>query len=314
MRGAALYFYKKIKNPEQYDFLFMSGLMSLADLKSLWGGRCPPAYVYLHENQLSYPLPEDSQIDYQFGFTDITTALSADKILFNSEFHKNEFLRELPLFLSRMPEYVPQWVPDALQKKISVIYPGVEDPGVSDDIQPGPPLVIWNHRWEFDKQPQVFFRALKKAEAAGKKFNIALLGENFRIVPKEFIRAKKHFGGKIIRYGRLENREDYLKILRQGDIVISTAIQENFGISVIEAILAGCIPLLPDRLSYPELLPEKFHRDLLYSDEKDLQAKLRKLLDMPFPADASKELRNAYLEYGWGRMIKEYDRLFYGED
>jgi glycosyltransferase involved in cell wall biosynthesis len=46
----------------------------------------------------------------------------------------------------------------------------------------------------------------------------------------------------------------------------SAAIQENFGISVIEAMLMGCVPLLPDRLSYPEILPEEFHEHFLYKN------------------------------------------------
>jgi len=41
--------------------------------------------------------------------------------------------------------------------------------------------------------------------------------------------------------------------------VLSTARHEFFGIAVVEALLAGCLPWLPDRLSYPELLPPALH-------------------------------------------------------
>jgi hypothetical protein len=37
-------------------------------------------------------------------------------------------------------------------------------------------------------------------------------------------------------------------------VIVSTAEHEFFGLSVCEAIAAGAFPLLPDRLSYPELL------------------------------------------------------------
>ena len=46
----------------------------------------------------------------------------------------------------------------------------------------------------------------------------------------------------------------YLKILSEADIIVSTAIHEFFGISVVEAIAAGAYPLLPKRLAYPEVL------------------------------------------------------------
>ena len=37
----------------------------------------------------------------------------------------------------------------------------------------------------------------------------------------------------------------------------STARHEFFGIAVVEAIACGCLPWLPDRLSYPELVPQE---------------------------------------------------------
>ena len=44
-------------------------------------------------------------------------------------------------------------------------------------------------------------------------------------------------------------------------MVLSTARQDFQGIDVMEAAAMGCIPLLPDRLSYPEYFSEleRFH-------------------------------------------------------
>ena len=49
-----------------------------------------------------------------------------------------------------------------------------------------------------------------------------------------------------------------MALLKQGDIVVSTADHEFFGIAVLEAVRAGCRPLLPGKLSYPELFPPEF--------------------------------------------------------
>ena len=56
MRGAALYFIKKISSLVKYDGLITTDLMSLSDFKALAGRNCPPTLVYLHENQFTYPL------------------------------------------------------------------------------------------------------------------------------------------------------------------------------------------------------------------------------------------------------------------
>jgi hypothetical protein len=72
---------------------------------------------------------------------------------------------------------------------------------------------------------------------------------------------------------------------------------------VIEAVRAGCIPLLPNRLSYPELFPEEY----LY-ENAELYAKLETLLKGAVRLDDSKaraltghftwhELKDIYIKW-----------------
>ena len=198
MRGAALYFAKKIPSPKDYHGLITTDLMSLSDLTSLWRRSPLPSLVYFHENQLTYPLAPGERMDFQFGFTDITTALAADQVLFNSHTHFNAFFEKLPDFLNLMPEYRPKWVIDEIRNKADVLYPGCCFPAQEKWARPTPPanlppLIIWNHRWEFDKNPKDFFDALDAVLERGLDFRLALLGENFQMVPKEFIAAKERY-------------------------------------------------------------------------------------------------------------------------
>ena len=62
-------------------------------------------------------------------------------------------------------------------------------------------------------------------------------------------------GDRIEHDGWIEDRVEYLQMLASCDWVLSTARHEFFGIAVVEALLCGCLPWLPERLSYPELLP-----------------------------------------------------------
>jgi glycosyltransferase involved in cell wall biosynthesis len=250
-------------------------------------------------------------MDYHFGFTDITSCLAADRVFFNSHTHLSQFFDHLQPFIQKMPELRPRWVEAEIRRKSGVLCPGIslrtpEDP-LSSPRHPRP-LIVWNHRWEFDKDPGAFFEALGELDEAGVDFELALLGENFQIVPKPFIAARERYGARILRWGYEEDRARYERWLLEGWICVSTAVQENFGISVAEAAALGCVPLVPRRLSYPELLPEPLHADCLYSDRDDLLQRLHGLLRepermLPLRQEAVRGMRR----FAWSRRATAVD-------
>jgi len=311
MRGAALYFLKNIPSLEDYDGLITSDMMSLADFRALTGAGCPPALVYFHESQITYPLAPGEAMDVHFGFTDMTTALAAKRILFNSQTHFNAFFSKLPKFLKMMPDFRPTWAVDEIRSRAGVLHPGcniADLNGGVPSVPSGPPLIIWNHRWEFDKNPKDFFLALDEMVKRGLGFRLALLGENFQNCPKEFTAARKRYGKRIVRYGYEPARATYEAWLKEGAVVISTANQENFGISMVEAISAGCIPLLPQRLSYPEIVPESYHTDFLYKNQEELVEKLARVLSGSSGSEKKAETLSLEMKrFSWHRMIQEYD-------
>jgi glycosyltransferase involved in cell wall biosynthesis len=171
--------------------------------------------------------------------------------------------------------------------------------------------MLWNHRWEFDKQPNVFFKQMYKLADEGIDFELIILGENFQVHPKEFIEAREKLGSRIRQFGYAESVYDYARYLAMSDIVVSTAIQENFGFAIIEAMYCHTLPLLPNRLSYPEILPAKFHELFLYNNEAELESKLRLLLrDYRQLNEARAEIAQAMAAFDWKKRIEEFDALF----
>ena len=312
MRGAALHFVRTIPDVTAFDGIITTGLMSLADFTALCGARRPPAIVYLHENQLTYPLAPGERMDLQFGFTDITTALCADRILFNSRFHFDQFFRFLPGFIGQMPEFKPRWAIDVIRKKAGVLHPGCRFEATLQEtapLPPGPPLIVWNHRWEFDKNPEAFFAALDQVDRMGIDFRLAILGENYQSQPGVFKDCESRFGEKVVQFGTVTSRPDYVGWLRKGFVAVSTAIQENFGIAVVEAMRQGCLPLLPRRLSYPEILPKAFHDMFLYRDDDDLVEKLAMMLLHPDRFVGHRPvLSDMMARHAWSSVIDRYDR------
>jgi glycosyltransferase involved in cell wall biosynthesis len=287
--------------------------MSLSDYKVLSKGQCHPALTYFHETQLTYPLAPGEHMDYQFGFTDVTTALAAERVLFNSRTHCDAFFSKLPSFLKMMPEYRPAWVVEAIRKKAGVLYPGCRFPAqrlsTAEFSREVPPLIIWNHRWEFDKNPDDFFQALDTLMENGIAFRHALLGENYQAIPKAFTGARDRYRERIVQYGYVESRQEYINWLKRGSIVISTARQENFGIAVIEAVRYGCLPLLPARLSYPEIIPKRFHPQVLFKDPGELVNKLSRLIaNHSGFQKLRRDLSEAMSRFAWENLIDRYDQ------
>jgi glycosyltransferase involved in cell wall biosynthesis len=115
---------------------------------------------------------------------------------------------------------------------------------------------VWPHRWEHDKGPEELLEiADRHAERLDLRFIV--LGERFRRVPAALETFLDRHAERIDHAGFVEDRRAYWRQLERADWVLSTALHEFFGIAVVEALLAGCLPWLPARLSYPEIVPDE---------------------------------------------------------
>ena len=312
MRGSALHFLERMRGMRP-DLILTGSMTSAADLQALMPlalGRRVPLVYYAHETQLDYPVAMGEKRDRAFGFLNVTSMLASDAVLFNSQTHLDRFLETLPGFLSAMPDAHPLWTVDAIREKAEVQHPGVDVRAIQAiprSVPDGPPIVLWNHRWEHDKNPQEFFRALFRLDDEGLPFRLAILGENYVEGPPIFAEAKARFGDRILYWGYLPSRTAYYEALRRSDIVVSTARQENFGLSVVEAMAAGCHPILPKRLSYPELLPEHARDQVLFPNHRGLVERLREALTSP---GARLDLSAEMARFDWSRRARAFDDRF----
>jgi len=322
MRHAAVTLAKQVKEllaeGRRFDVLFCSDMLSLAEFRGLAPASIArlPAVAYFHESQLTYPGALEKERDHHFAFTNFTTALAADAVWFNSRFHRREFLRALRDLLRRMPDYQPLEQINTVEAKSHVRHPGVEEITPGAVTAPDRPLrIAWVGRWEHDKNPGDFFAALETLAAAGHDFRLSILGESFSTVPPEFAAARERFADRIDHFGYLTERADYLRALRQCDVVVSTARHEFFGIAVCEAILAGCFPLLPRRLSYPELLQaeqEPTTAEYFYeASAADLATRLEDLIQRKSGGErllhSAAPARESVSRFRWTQCIDSYD-------
>jgi glycosyltransferase involved in cell wall biosynthesis len=100
---------------------------------------------------------------------------------------------------------------------------------------------------------------------------------------------------------------NYIELLNTSDVVVSTADHEFFGISVVEAVAAGCFPILPDRLSYPELIPVEFHDLVLYNGADPTFPLELCVSDIETTRDVGRTLAPKMRIHSWDVVAPAYD-------
>ena len=295
------------------DLVLATDMTNLSSWLALVRGALPAQTItvlYMHENQLTYPWRPGEKPDLTYAMINWLSQLCADLVLFNSEFHRRSWFSELPNLLKHFPDYNHLDLIEQVRSRARVMPVGIDFPE-ENRRRAGTttPLILWNQRWEYDKRPDLFFDLLYRLEATGREFKLAVAGENFRKVPAEFDEAASRLAHRIEHWGFLPSRKVYLALLEKSDLVISTAEHEFFGISILEAVQAGAFPLLPNRLSYPELIPAELHAACLYTDEGELFEMACRRLDMPRQAPPSLQ-RTVRETYTWPVVAEAYDTLF----
>ncbi len=93
-------------------------------------------------------------------------------------------------------------------------------------------IVVFPHRLAPEKAPEIFEQLQKVYIDRTQNFNT------------QFLRTKD----------MCSTKAGYYELLARSKVAFSSALQETFGIAMVEAWNLGAIPVCPDRLSYPETM------------------------------------------------------------
>ena len=296
------------------DLLLVTDMLNLPVFESFANITDIPIISFFHENQLTYPWStqdrdKEKNRDHHYGFINYTTALRSDKVLFNSNFHKDSFLNALHKFLKQFPDHNALENVDIIKEKSIVSYLGLDLNKFNQykvDINNNIPIILWNHRWEYDKNPEDFFSCLKKIKEEDIPFQLVILGEQFDTEMPIFTEARHIFQDEILHMGYCESLSDYAQWLWKSDILPVTINQEFFGGSVMEAVYCNCYPLLPVRLTYPELFNDNLNTNHFYNSNDDYYIKLKQLL---IKRNYQQNLHHIAKKYDWSIIASYYDNL-----
>ncbi len=284
------------------DLVLASSMLDLAGLLGLARRTVgdAPAAVYFHENQVTYPATGRTRVEAAQGMVNWSSLLAADGAAFNSAFHREAFFDALPVLLGAAPDRRHDHLIPTARERSVVVPVGVDllRIGPLRDRE-GVATILWNHRWDPDKAPGEALEALGVLAAEGLDFRVVLAGESFVGQPVEHRIAVEALGDRVVNEGYLDDA-GYVDALHSADVVVGTARQEFFGVSVVEAMYAGALPVVPDRLVYPERIPAGLEDTCLYRTPQQLTDRLRMLVNDPAIARRSAGVvRATVARYDW---------------
>lgn len=307
MRLSAPYYAEQLTQFGKFDRVLCSSFVDVATLRGL-GPRWlndVPVLTYFHENQFAYPVQVEDERDSHFALTNVTTALASDSIAFNSCYNRDTFIAGAEKLLKKNGDMQFADFRKNILRKSVVLYPGVDftliDQTKEYIADQDAPVIMWNHRWEHDKNPDRFFNALFKLDKMKAKYSLVVAGQSFATKPAIFAESKKRLTNRVLHFGYLPSRKEYVQWLQRADHIVSTATHEFFGISVIEAVRAGCRPLLPKRLSYKELFPA----DFLYNEEEFVDSLDTVLQKERLQPQEAMQLTD---HFSWNKLAPKYQK------
>lgn len=315
------------------DAVVISGLVDVAQLLGFVRRSLPaatPVTIYQHESQLLYPTV-NGNVDDEAALRNWSSWQAADRVLFNSNFHRDAVVAALPTFLERQPDHDQVSALQTVIDRFAVVPVGIDIPSASEPVgtsrdgtaakpQVGSsaeppegrvgsaPLIVWPHRWEPDKNPDVFVRALAKLDQAGLDFGLVLAGHD-ALVPSDARRLiLDRWGDRVVAAGPFE-REQYQQWLVEADIVVSCADHDFFGVGIAEALAAGCFPVLPRALAYPELVDERWESFAFYPHGRFGSRLADVVGSFAILAPAIEGLAASMVRFAWDNVASQLDQM-----
>ena len=324
MRHSAIEFARQVDELWQdgttSDAIFTTDMLNVAEFRGLLRTKARecPVVVYFHENQLEYPNQQERERDFHFGFTNLTSCLAADAVWFNSKYNLDSFVGHLQKLMKVWPDYQPVSAIGELVQKSKIHPPGIQLDQLGDErFQIGDRAkdkklhLLWAARWEHDKNPDGLLRILELLCRSGVNFSASIIGKQYKKIPSAFDVIKKLLGDRVAYWGYLDDKMEYQKALAEADVFLSTALHEFFGISAAEAIVAGCFPVLPNRLAYPELIKVGENPDracFLYDSIEEAVSKITDLANDQLGLQASNGLASSLRKMScWSHRAKVMD-------
>lgn len=241
----------KIKNDDIFFFMdfWHFGITAVKYMIQLNDLKCK-IYGYAHAGTYDqWDFISQANLNYWASHNELAWIKALDCVFVATNFHKNLILDYFEDHI-KSKEICVVGFPMDWEKEIKT---RVSIPSIKDNI------IVFPHRINKEKQPQIFDRLSK-------------IFDNY-----QFIKTMEV----------TENKVDYYQLMSISKICFSSSLQETYGIGTVEGLFLGCIPLVPNRLSYCEM----YNRLFRYNNFGEARRKLKYFMESGFNKKIQRALK-----------------------
>lgn len=210
--------------------------------KQSFSNRSKPIFVAQHHYVIHPSLPYPFETLFPRLWLQMGGSLSAHRVLLNSDYTLKLMMESFGQFLTadKMKE---------LHAKSTVRRFGLISDETEIPIQKGPgkPVVVFNHRFEGYKQPFKTGEILSKLKA---KYDFQIWITQMEGQRAKFFPVDKFVGDPV--------KRKYLENIAVPAINTMNSAHETFCISILDSLSLGHVVVVPNALTFPELVPKDY--------------------------------------------------------
>jgi len=254
------------------------------------------AHHYVIHDSLPYPFEPQAHI----AWAQLGGSLLADHNVFNSQHTRRMFV-----------ETAQRWLNDSAIAQVLQRSSTLGEGTLESSLRPTKrandvPIIIYNHRLQGYKNYKETFALLDELYAEGVKFRV-------RFTNSSSENTAAIAGRPYVEIKLCARREQYLKVLAEGDLNVTNSQHETFCLSAIESMAVGQCLIAPDGVTFPEITGREANGyPYLFKSRDEQKAMLKRLLSdaaerRRWGAVLSSHVRTAYAQQTWA---EQYAALF----
>lgn len=246
-----------------------------------------PSIVAQHRYVIHKSLPYPYETQFGRQWNQIGGSIAAHRVVFNSE-HTKHMAREA------FSDFLNDTVLQSVMKKSSVLHYGLirGDEPVAPEATDHKPVILYNHRFEAYKKPELTASVLGALRSSGYDFSVWITQAVDQRIGNEF---------PVDRVIHTPLRPDYLRAISVPAINTINTVHETFCIAMLDSIMLGHLCVCPNAITFPELLPQGY--PYLFNSVNEQKNMLQHILST-WPAEYNK----------WRPILAEHARTKFDLD